>query len=77
MRNSLCRENRRITRERLTRNDLNSDLVASGASDQLLVTLNPTLDPNAASTALVAIDNVAGPTHAKPGRGGDPCKIFG
>lgn len=56
----------------LTRNDLNSDLVAGGSTDQLGVTLNPTLDPNASSVALLSIDNVSGPTDAKPGRGLSP-----
>jgi LmbE family N-acetylglucosaminyl deacetylase len=72
----------------LTRNDLDSDLVAAGAPGRLAVTLNPTLAESPAAESLLVIDNVGGvagatgtggrPTDAKPGRGlaelAEPCE---
>ena len=69
----------------LTRNDLDSDLVAAGAPGRLAVTLNPTLDDRPAAESLLVIDNASGaratrdrPTDAKPGRGlaelAEPCE---
>lgn len=61
----------------LTRNRLNSDLVAPGSEHELALSLNPTLElesPNPAT--LLAIDNVEAPadgaSDAKPGRGLTP-----
>lgn len=56
----------------MTRNELNADLVAPGAEGELVLSINPTLDPNPPAGNLLAIDNraVSGhPADAKPGRG--------
>ncbi|HEV7667977.1 MAG TPA: Calx-beta domain-containing protein [Thermoanaerobaculia bacterium] len=57
----------------VTRNDLNSDLVAPGNADELRLSVNPTLDTNPPAGNLLAIDNLAGAAgrlaDAKPGRG--------
>ncbi|HXU31720.1 MAG TPA: hypothetical protein VN851_14190, partial [Thermoanaerobaculia bacterium] len=57
----------------LTRNDLNSDLVAAGNADELRLSVNPTLDANPPAGNLLAIDNLAAAAgrlaDAKPGRG--------
>ncbi len=57
----------------VTRNDLNSDRVASGNADELRLSINPTLDANPHAGNLLAIDNLAAPAgrpaDAKPGRG--------
>ncbi len=60
----------------LARNELNSDLVAAGAADELRLTLNPTLDANPPAGNPLGIDNLlptagrpAHPADAKPGRG--------
>src|SRR6185295_13150029 len=57
----------------VTRNDLNSDLVAAGNADELRLSVNPTLDANPPAGNLLAIDNLAAAAgraaDAKPGRG--------
>ncbi len=61
----------------LTRNDLNSNLVAAGDPDELRLSLNPTLDlANPPAGNLLALNNLkaeagaaARSTDAKPGRG--------
>ena len=57
----------------VTRNDLNSDLVAASNADELRLSVNPTLDASPPAGNLLAIDNLAGaagrPADAKPGRG--------
>ncbi|MEP7010396.1 MAG: Calx-beta domain-containing protein [Acidobacteriota bacterium] len=57
----------------VTRNDLNSDLVASGNADELRLSIIPTLDANPHAGNLLSIDNLAAPAgrpaDAKPGRG--------
>ena len=65
----------------VTRNELNSDLVAAGNSEELRLRVNPTLDANPPAGNLLAIDNLPGAAghaaDAKPGRGLapilDPC----
>ncbi len=65
----------------MTRNELNSDLVVPGAEGELMLSINPTLDPNAPAGNLLAIDNravsggAARPADAKPGRGLAPLII--
>jgi hypothetical protein len=57
----------------LTRNPLNSDLVAPGDSDRFELVINPTLSERPESASMLRLDNIAAPTglatSAKPGRG--------